>query len=474
MVYNRGMKSNKLSFRTWLSFILVGLVGQIAWAIENNELNLFIYSQTKDASYITWMTTASAIVATLTTFFMGALSDRLGKRKIFICGGYILWGLTVFLFGVMSYQNMEAAFPFASAAFMVGVMMTVMDCVMTLFGSTANDACFNAYVTDMTDETNRGKVESVLSVLPLVANVLMAVGLLIFEASSTTGDTGESLAETAAKLSGPWFNFFLSFGILVTAVGVISIFLLPKDNIKPNRDSNYWANLIYGFKPSTVKTHKDFYIALLAFMAFNTAIDAFMPYYLVYFQNDVSLGGLGFGGDKISVFYLCFFIILIVASVLVIIVGLFMDKMKKTKLLIPAIALAGLGFVGMYFSKSTWSVILSGILMMGGYLIGTAVLGASVRDETPVGEVGLFQGVRMVFAVLLPMIIGSNVSQAVFNLGSITYTDPSTFVSTHVPTNAMFLVSLCFILVSLAPALWLIKRKNEENRYDEKQENPII
>ena len=38
---------------------------------------------------------------------------------------------------------------------------------MTFFGSTANDAAFNAYITDAIDSGNRGKTESVLAILPL-------------------------------------------------------------------------------------------------------------------------------------------------------------------------------------------------------------------------------------------------------------------------------------------------------------------
>ena len=41
---------------------------------------------------------ASAVAATLTTVFMGPLSDKLGKRKLFICSGYILWGISIFSF----------------------------------------------------------------------------------------------------------------------------------------------------------------------------------------------------------------------------------------------------------------------------------------------------------------------------------------------------------------------------------------
>ena len=32
--------STKLGIRKWLSFIIAGFVGQLAWAIENNYFNL--------------------------------------------------------------------------------------------------------------------------------------------------------------------------------------------------------------------------------------------------------------------------------------------------------------------------------------------------------------------------------------------------------------------------------------------------
>ena len=75
------MKESKLGLRKWLSFIVAGLIGQLAWAIENNYLNVFVFDCTGDAKYITLMTVFSAIAATITTLFIGALSDRQGKRK---------------------------------------------------------------------------------------------------------------------------------------------------------------------------------------------------------------------------------------------------------------------------------------------------------------------------------------------------------------------------------------------------------
>ena len=75
----------KLSARLWLTLILIGLVGQFAWTIENMYFNVFLYNTiSTDPGYISAMVGWSATAATLTTLLMGALSDRVGKRKLFI------------------------------------------------------------------------------------------------------------------------------------------------------------------------------------------------------------------------------------------------------------------------------------------------------------------------------------------------------------------------------------------------------
>ena len=86
--------NTKLSPRFWCAVTLFSLIGQVAWVVENMYFNVFIYKMfNASASDIALMVGASAVAATVTTVFMGALSDRIGKRKLFICGGYILWGI---------------------------------------------------------------------------------------------------------------------------------------------------------------------------------------------------------------------------------------------------------------------------------------------------------------------------------------------------------------------------------------------
>ena len=92
------------------------------------------------ASDIALMVTASAIAATLTTILMGALSDRIGKRKIFMCAGYIAWGISIISFALIRKDVISSLFGMVTGAATIGItLVIIMDCVMTFFGSTAND-----------------------------------------------------------------------------------------------------------------------------------------------------------------------------------------------------------------------------------------------------------------------------------------------------------------------------------------------
>ena len=143
------MKKTKLSSKFWLALTIFSLVGQVAWVVENMYFNVFIYKMfNASAEQISMMVSASAISATLTTILIGALSDKLGKRKLFICSGYILWGISIWSFSLIRTEIINKLFPMTISAASIGVsLVIIMDCVMTFFGSAANDACFNAWLT---------------------------------------------------------------------------------------------------------------------------------------------------------------------------------------------------------------------------------------------------------------------------------------------------------------------------------------
>ena len=151
--------------RFWVALVLFSLVGQVAWVVENMYFNVFIYNMFgASPADISLMVAASSIVATLTTILIGALSDKIGRRKIFITLGYILWGVSILLFALVRKDIIGALFPAAVSVSAVCITITiVLDCLMTFFGSTANDAAFNAWVTDNTTDqiTERNKSTTV-------------------------------------------------------------------------------------------------------------------------------------------------------------------------------------------------------------------------------------------------------------------------------------------------------------------------
>ena len=176
------MKTTK-NGKFWMALVIFSLTGQVAWTVENMYFNVFIYKIFHaDAAQISLMVGASAVMATLTTLIMGSLSDKVGKRKIFICGGYILWGLSILAFSLLRMDVLTGITQDVVAAASLGINLTIlMDCVMTFFGSTANDACFNAWLVESGDDSNRGMIEGVNAMMPLVSILVVFGGFMAYD-----------------------------------------------------------------------------------------------------------------------------------------------------------------------------------------------------------------------------------------------------------------------------------------------------
>ena len=227
----------KLGKKTWLSIVIFSLVGQIAWTMENMFYNLYIVNQfNASPSSIALMVSLSAVTATLTTLFMGALSDKIGKRKIFIIAGYFLWGITILSFIFVNNQYIS------SATLGVGLVV-LLDCLMTFFGSSANDAAYNAYLTEISDDSNRGKIEGINSAMPLISILIVFGGLSGFAKIQDDG-------------TDTWYIVFLIIGILVLVSGIIGLFTIKEVKHETKKDEPYFKNIFYGFRPSVIKENK--------------------------------------------------------------------------------------------------------------------------------------------------------------------------------------------------------------------------
>ena len=414
------MKISNKNVRFYLALVIFCLTGQVAWTVENMYFNVFIYKMFHaSAEAISAMVAASAVAATVTTLLIGALSDKLGKRKIFICGGYILWGISIWSFTLIRMDVINALFPAAVSAASIGVsLVIIMDCVMTFFGSTANDACFNAWLTDVTDEADRGRVEGINAMMPLVSILVVFGSFMSFD----------------LNLEKSWVTIFNIIGIAVIAIGVAGIFLIDDPKVKTEENQSYFGNIFYGFRPTVVKENRMLYFTLCALAVFNISIQIFMPYLILYYT--VTLG--------MDNYVLIFAPAIVVAAVFTALYGKVYDRKGFGFAVVPTLLLLMAGYVGLYFFRTTAPVFIASMLMMCGFLGTGAMLGAKVRTHTPENKSGMFQGLRIVAQVLIPGVIGPAIGAKVLENAEMILNDDGT--SSFIPNANIFLVALIALL----------------------------
>ncbi len=411
------MNSKGLNGRFWAAMLVFGLMGQVAWVVENMYFNVFIYKMfNASAADISAMVMASAVMAALTTIVMGAVSDKVGKRKAFMSAGYIIWGISIISF-----------------AYIRNVFMTiVMDCVMTFFGSTANDAAYNAWLTDRGDSSNRGRIEGINSMMPLVSVIIVFGGFMSF-----------NLDEHSS-----WVTIYYIIGVATTLIGIAGCFLIEDaPDLKKTEDS-LGETLIYSFRPSTFRENKLLYFILVEFAIFGISIQIFMPYLIIYYEKSLGM----------SNYVLIMAPAIIIAAVVTALYGKVYDRTGfRVAIKLPLATLA-VGYILLYKTRTMAPVFIGSMLMMSGYLTGMSVFGAKIRELIPENKSGRFQGVRIIGQVFIPGLIGPAVGAAVLKDAELIYNDDGT--TSFLPNEGIWLAAL-FVVILLAAVIWGRERRNK-------------
>ncbi len=427
----------RIGKRIWFTAIFFGLIGQIAWIVENMYFatlaqDIFSNSGNARMSYIvtTLMVIFSAITATVTTFIAGTISDKVGKRRPFISFGYIIWGLTIMLFAFLPMSVSR------NSIMLVAFLLVLFDCLMTVAGSTSNDTAFNAWVIDNTTPSTRGRINSILSTLPVFAVVIVFIGL---------GGFYDSKAESNAL-------FFIILGIIPIISGIIGL-LVIRDSSKLTRSSES-IHILYGFKRSSIQCNKLLYICLLAICLIQIAQQTFFSYLINYLSITL---GLGAG------FVVPMAVIIVFSALFTGITGFLADRFGRRSFYYPTVicAIAGIfSFWGLKFisgGAKTAIIYIGGIVMMYGILSLTAILTASFQDRIPAGYEGNYQGVRMCFMVMIPMIIGPIISLFI-GLDAMGMNGEN-----FVPPYTMFLAATIVAIIAIIPISIIRSHEKEAN-----------
>ena len=407
----------KLGKKFWISMLIFGLMGQVAWVVENMYFNVFIYKMFHaEPADISAMVMASAVTAALTTIIMGAVSDKVGRRKAFMSIGYIIWGLSIISF-----------------AYIKSIMLTiVMDCVMTYFGSTANDAAYNAWLTDRGDSTNRGKIEGVNSMMPLIAILVVFGGFMSFDL-----DTHEA-----------WTSIYYIIGIATTFIGIAGWFLIEDAPGLQKTGESLGNTLAYSFRPSVAKDNSRLYLTLVNFAVFNISIQVFMPYLLIYYEKTLGMDN----------YVLIFAPAILLAAVITVFYGRLYDRLGFMRSIMPVIAMLITGYAILYFTTSTIPVFIGSLLMMAGYLTGMSVFGAMIRDSIPEGRAGQFQGVRIIGQVFVPGLIGPALGAWILRDADVIVNGDGT--TSFLPDRGIWSAAAFVIIILFAVLMTTMRKKN--------------
>lgn len=412
----------------WLAIVLLSFSGQLAWGVENQYFNTFVYDNiAPNPRVISWMVAASAITATLTTILLGALSDRTrsrwGKRRPFILVGYLAWGV------------FTAAFPTAAllrpVTLAIGVAI-LFDCIMTFFGSTANDAALNAYITDVSDLNNRGRVMGVVQILTWVAM------LVVYGASGLIID------------AWGYFTFFYMIGGLVFTLGLVGgLAMRERPDVTPPARS-WWRQVADGFRVDTLRANRDLFLLLLTLTVYGIAEQIFFPYLIIYLNHYLKL-------PTLQASLLIFVCILVGGILLAYPFGLLADRIGRKRMAVAAILLKMTGLLLFSRMQTMIPLALTGIVWLAGMSAWMISTGAWTKDLYPEDQRGQYAGYFILFTVLFTMVPGPLLGGWLAS----TYGIPTVLdgQAGFIPTPLIFQVAGVATLLALVPLFWAKERR---------------
>ena len=404
--------------------------------MENQWFNTFVYAKiAKDPTIISWMLAISALATTISTFLFGCISDRKGNRKALVSIGYIFWGIFTILFGTTEFLGKRDS----DATAFIGIAFAVIaaDAIMSFFGSMGNDIGFNAWINDHMTPENSGSLGAALAVQPVIGTI-----------------AGTVLGGLLVGANDNYMRLFTVMGVSVIILGLVSLFRMKDvETLKPSIRGSFSQQFfsIFNVKEYMKHTELVFVNLMLAvyFISFNvyfSHLGNFMIYYLGFTADTMGLiEGVG----------------LLIAMLTSIPAIRFIREGKSTKIILFAIIInaVGLLFLGFMVSpdnvdpSTIWNpVLLIGVLLVGiGYILFLQTITVWSKRLYPEDARGQFEGIRIIFYVLIPMVVAPLISNPIImRNGEIV--DENGFTA-YLPTNSIFLAGYVIVLLTLIPLL---------------------
>lgn len=448
-------KSNMSNLRFWILVWGLGVAGQICWNMENQWFNTFVYAKiVKDPTIISWMVGVSAAATTLSTFLFGCVSDRLGKRKVMIAVGYILWGIFTIAFGLTQYITVGRAGSGAAAFAVAGISVVSADAVMSFFGSMGNDIGFNAWINDHMTDNNRGQLGAALATQPVIGTIAGTVvgGILVGSDDN-------------------YMRLFLTMGIAVIAFGVYCLFAMEDSPaLKPSRRGTFSRQFFSILNFKSYIRHTELAWVNLSLAVYFTAFNMYFAHignYMIYY--------LGFSPDRMGYIE---GITLVFAMLCTIPCTRLLNRSMAPRLCMISTVLnsIGVGILGFFVrpwninAQSIWNpTLLLGVFLFGlGYVLFLQSITVWSKQLYPEDSRGQFEGIRILFFVLIPMVVAPLFANPIIKRSG-EFVDENGFTA-YLPTHTLLLAGAALVLLTLLPLVPAMKYHNRRTDGNGRQE----
>lgn len=418
--------SEKVSREIILRVVFFSLAGEIAWAVENQYYNVFLYEYISPLPiYVSIMVAITTTVGTIATIIMGSLSDVRGKRKPFLFYGYIFWAITTAIF------PLSAFFIPIGIGFAVFVAITF-DSIMTFFGAAAKNASLNAYITDVTTLQNRGKVTSVAQMMLLVSFIIVYGG-----------------AGVLINLLG-FYGFFYVVGFLVGLFGLLGSIRMKEPKNLTKLDISVYQHLKNTFKKSNLAGSKNFFLVLTVNACWGISLNICFPFLIIYLNHYIGLG--------IFVSSFLMVIVLVISILLAYPLGILTDKIGRKKVVFGSIFLFSLSLFLFGLSDTELTLVITGTMWLVFYTSLSVATFTWAKDLYPAESRGQFSGYWNLFSGTIPMVIGPLIGGFIA-----TEFGEEAIISGKIgfiPPPLIFFAAALFALITVIPLIFTKEKSN--------------
>jgi MFS family permease len=207
----------------------------------------------------------------------------------------------------------------------------------------------------------------------------------------------------------------------------------------------FWSEFAELFSLDTLKQNRELFILLLFIMITSIGMQVSFPYMIQYLENYIGISKSQFsviGGA-----------VMVGSALLAIPFGILADRWDKRIMIAAATVISSIGGIMLSLVSSLALLSVAGLLWQAFSVAGSIAAVAWLKDLLPEKNRGKFLGIRMIFWVAIPMVVGPWIgSSLIQTYGLPTVTNGQ---AGFIPVPIIFQVGSLIALLGILPLFFI-------------------